>query len=162
MNKKFALFPGSFDPFTVGHESVVRRALPLFDKIIIGVGDNITKSTLLSIEKRILLIEKVFHNEPKIEIKAYSGLTVDFCKYNNCGFILRGLRTSADFEFERAIGQTNKLLENSIETVFLLTLPEHTFISSSIVRDIMKNNGNLQAFLPSGITQKDLENIDNQ
>jgi pantetheine-phosphate adenylyltransferase len=158
MNKieKIALFPGSFDPFTVGHESVVRRALNLFDKIIIGIGDNNTKSSFISISKRISVIEKLFANDPKIQILTYSGLTVDFCKKNNCNFILRGLRTSADFEFERAIGQTNMLLDNEIETVFLLTLPEHSFISSSIVRDIFKNNGNLNGFLPEGICREDL------
>lgn len=153
---RIALFPGSFDPFTVGHESVVKRALPIFDKIIIGVGDNISKSTFLNIEKRIKIIKKIFGDEPKIEVKAYSGLTVDFCQANNCGFILRGLRTSADFEFERAIGQTNKLLNESIETVFLLTLPEHTFISSSIVRDIIKNKGNLKPFLSDNIDITDV------
>ena len=154
---RIALFPGSFDPFTVGHHSVINRALPLFDKIIIGIGDNNSKSTLLSIEKRISIIEKIFSQESKIAVKTYSGLTVDFCRQNNCNFILRGLRTSADFEFERAIGQTNKVLDEGIETVFLLTLPEHTFISSSIVRDVLKNNGNLTHFLPEGITRNDLE-----
>ncbi len=157
MNKinNCAIFPGSFDPFTVGHESVLRRALPLFDKIIIGIGDNNSKSAFLSIEKRKNIIEKVFVDNPKIEVQIYSGLTVDFCKIMNCKYILRGLRTSADFEFERAIGQTNKLLDNDIETVFILTLPEHTFISSSIVRDIIKNNGDLSAFLPKGISRDD-------
>jgi pantetheine-phosphate adenylyltransferase len=156
-NERCAIFPGSFDPFTAGHESVVKRALPLFDKIIIGVGDNNTKSGFLSVEKRIKIIEKVFAGEPKIEIKKYSGLTVEFCRQNDCKFILRGLRTSADFEFERAIGQTNKLLDESIETVFILTLPEHTFISSSIVRDIIKNKGNIKPFIPDGIDEKDFE-----
>lgn len=157
MNAKKAIFPGSFDPFTAGHESVVIRALPLFDKIIIAVGDNNSKNTLLSIEKRISIIEKVFGGETKVEVKSYTGLTVEFCKHNDCKFILRGLRTSADFEFERAIGQTNKILNDDIETVFILTKPEHTFISSSIVRDIMKNNGDLTSFLPSRISNKDLE-----
>ncbi len=157
MNKteRIALFPGSFDPFTVGHESVVKRSLELFDKIIIGIGDNNTKSGFLSIEKRIAIINKLFASEEKVEVMTYSGLTVDFCKQNNCNFILRGLRTSADFEFERAIGQTNKLLNEDIETVFILTLPEHTFISSSIVRDIIKNKGNLKPFLPEGIGVED-------
>ncbi len=157
MNSKKAIFPGSFDPFTIGHESVVNRALPLFDKIIIAVGDNDSKNTLLSIEKRISIIEKVFESISQVEVKSYSGLTVEFCKENDCKFILRGLRTSADFEFERAIGQTNKLLYEEIETVFILTKPEHTFISSSIVRDIMKNKGDLTPFLPKKISTKDLE-----
>ncbi len=151
-----AIFPGSFDPFTIGHESVVLRALPLFDKIIIGVGDNNSKSTLFSIDKRIEIINKIFFLEPKIEVKAYSGLTVDFCNNNNSKYILRGLRTSGDFEFERAIGQTNKMLQQEIETIFILTNPEHTFISSSIVRDILKHNGDLSKFLPKNITIQDL------
>lgn len=158
MNKtnRNAIFPGSFDPFTVGHESVVKRALPLFDKIIIGVGNNIAKSTMLDLEKRIKIINKIFKSEPKIEVKAYSGLTVDFCKTNHCNYILRGLRTSSDFEFERAIGHTNKLLNENIETVFILTLPEHSFISSSIVRDIIKNKGDIKPFIPKCISPKDL------
>ncbi len=156
MKEKISIFPGSFDPFTAGHESVVQRALPLFDKIIIGVGDNIEKNTLLSLDKRIKIIKKVFEGNKKIEVMSYSGLTVDFAQKNNCKYILRGLRTAADFEFERAIGQTNKLLDESIETVFILTKPEHTFISSSIVRDVFKNKGNLTQLLPSNITKEDL------
>ncbi len=157
MTQRQALFPGSFDPFTAGHESVIERALPLFDKIIIAVGENISKHNMLSIDKRIQLINKVFTGNDKIKVVSYSGLTVEFAKKNNCRYILRGLRTSADFEFERAIGQTNKLLNNDIETVFILTKPEHTFISSSIVRDVHKNNGDLSKFLPKGITKDDLE-----
>ena len=156
MIQRQAIFPGSFDPFTAGHESVVERALPLFDKIIVAVGDNISKHTMLSIEKRIDIINKVFKDNNKIEVISYSGLTVELAKKNNCQYILRGLRTSADFEFERAIGQTNKLLNEDIETVFILTKPEHTFISSSIVRDVHKNNGDLTPFLPKGITKEDL------
>lgn len=157
MIQKQAIFPGSFDPFTAGHESVVERALPLFDKIIIAVGENISKHNMLSIEKRIDLIKKVFSANNKIEVFSYSGLTVDFARKQNCKYILRGLRTSADFEFERAIGQTNKILNQEIETVFILTKPEHTFVSSSIVRDIFKNNGDLTPFLPKGISVKDFE-----
>lgn len=152
---RIALFPGSFDPITIGHESVIRRALPMFDKIIVGVGVNSEKSAMLPSEKRVELIKKVFADEPKVEVVTYSGLTVDFCKANNISFILRGLRTSADFEFERSIGHANQLLDKNIETVFMLTLPEHTFISSSIVRDIAKNNGDISAFLPKAIGRKD-------
>ena len=146
-----ALFPGSFDPITVGHESVIRRALPMFDKIIVGVGINSEKSAMLSSEKRVELIKKVVADEPKVEVVTYSGLTVDFCKAHDISFILRGLRTSADFEFERSIGHANQLLDKNIETIFMLTLPEHTFISSSIVRDIAKHNGDISAFLPKAI-----------
>lgn len=154
---RIALFPGSFDPITVGHESVIRRALPMFDKIIVGVGVNSEKSAMLPSEKRVELIKKVFADEPKVEVVTYSGLTVDFCKTNNISFILRGLRTSADFEFERSIGHANQLLDKNIETVFMLTLPEHTFISSSIVRDIAKNNGDISAFLPKAIGREDFQ-----
>ncbi|MBR5984010.1 MAG: pantetheine-phosphate adenylyltransferase [Bacteroidales bacterium] len=152
---RIALFPGSFDPITVGHESIIRRALPMFDKIIVGVGVNSEKSAMLSSEKRVELIKMVFADEPKVEVVTYSGLTVDFCKAHDISFILRGLRTSADFEFERAIGHANQLLDKNIETVFMLTLPEHTFISSSIVRDIAKHNGDISAFLPKAIERED-------
>lgn len=152
---KIAFFPGSFDPFTIGHEYIVRRSLSLFDKIVIGIGINNTKSEFISVETRKKIINKVFTNEKNISVVTYSGLTVDYCIKNNYKFILRGLRTSADFEFERAIGQTNKLLVNDVETIFMLTLPEHSFISSSIVRDVFKNNGNLAGFLPSNITRED-------
>lgn len=150
-----ALFPGSFDPITVGHESIIRRALPMFDKIIVGVGINSEKSAMLSSEKRVELIKKVFANEPKVEVVTYSGLTVDFCKVHDISFILRGLRTSADFEFERSIGHANQFLDKNIETIFMLTLPEHSFISSSIVRDIAKHNGDISAFLPKAIERED-------
>ena len=156
---RVAIFPGSFDPFTTGHESIVRRGLHLFDKIIIGIGINHTKTGFLKLEKRINIIEKVFFNENRVHIQTYSGLTTDFCKQINCFYILRGLRTTADFEFERAIGQTNKKLLPEIETVFILTHPEHSFISSSIVRDILINGGDADAFLPSNITSKDLFSI---
>ena len=152
---RIALFPGSFDPITVGHESIIRRALPMFDKIIVGVGVNSEKSAMLPSEKRVELIKKVFADEPKVEVVTYSGLTVDFCKANNISFILRGLRTSADFEFERSIGHANQLLDKNIETVFMLTLPEHTCISSSIVRDIAKHNGDISVFLPKAIGRED-------
>ena len=149
--KKIALFPGSFDPFTVGHKSLVDRALPLFDKIIIGVGINHEKANFFPIEKRIQWINDLFKDESRIEVMTYEGLTVDFCDHVNAGYLLRGLRTSADFEFERAIGQTNKAIHPKIETIFLLTHPEHTFISSSIVRDVYKHGGDISSFLPKGM-----------
>ncbi len=150
--KKIALFPGSFDPFTVGHESVVKRALPLFDKIIIGLGINQDKKSFFPLEKRIEWIRKLFKDEPKIEVMTYQGLTVDFCNEVGANYLLRGLRTSADFEFERAIGQTNKMIHPDIETVFILTKPEHTFISSSIVRDVYKHGGDVKPFMPKGFS----------
>lgn len=148
---KIAVFPGSFDPITKGHESVIKRALPLFDKIIIGIGVNSEKSGFFPVEKRIKWMEQVFGKESKIEITTFSGLTIDFCKKTGALFILRGLRTSADFEFERAIAQTNKLMYPEIDTVFMLTTPELTPINSTIVRDIIRNGGDPSQFIPEGI-----------
>lgn len=153
--QRIAIFPGSFDPITKGHESVVKRALPLFDKIIIAIGVNSEKKdSYFSLEKRIEWIKQTFKNECKVEVMEYSGLTVDFCKKMNASFILRGLRTSADFEFERAIAQTNRFLEKKIETIFLLTTPEHTPINSTIVREVYKNGGDASLFVPEGIILK--------
>jgi len=149
--KKIAVFPGSFDPLTLGHESIVCRALGLFDEIIIAVGANALKQSFYSLEIRKEIITKVFQNEPRVRIAHYEGLTVDYCKRNDAGYILRGLRTSADFEFERAIAQVNKVLSTGIETVFLLTVPEHSHINSSIVRDIIRSGGDASMFVPSAI-----------
>ncbi len=153
--EKIAVFPGSFDPFTVGHESVVLRALTLFDKITIAVGVNTNKKSFFSIEQRLTIIRKVFENEPRIEVITYEGLTVDLCKRINAKYILRGLRTSADFEFERAIGQVNKAMLPEVESVFFLTLPEHTSINATIIRDILMHNGDPSQFLPKSIIIKD-------
>ena len=156
---KNALFAGSFDPFTIGHEYIVNKALLLFDKIIIGIGDNSSKSCMLSLENREKIIKKGFYNNPKIEIVNYSGLTVDFCKKHNCNFILRGLRNSIDLEYEKNIAYTNKLLENGIETIFILSLPEHSFISSSIVREIVKYKGDLTGLLPANISSEEFYSL---
>ena len=147
---KIAVFPGSFDPFTIGHESVVKRASSLFDKIIVAIGYNSQKNGFFPLEKRKEIISKVFENYPNVEINTYSGMTVDFCKEVNSKYILRGLRTAADFEYERAIAQMN-LSITGIETVFLLTLPEHSPISSSIVREILRYKGDVSKFVPSSI-----------
>ena len=148
---KRAMFPGSFDPITRGHENIIRRALPLFDEIVIAVGLNIEKSGYFTVEDRVKWIEHVFKDEPKIIVLSYSGLTVDFCREISAGFILRGLRTSADFEFERTIGQVNKKLNPDVDTVFLLSTPDFTSINSSIVRDVFKNGGDVSSFIPDGI-----------
>jgi len=153
--EKIAVFPGSFDPFTVGHEAVVNRALSLFDKIYVAVGYNANKKSYFPIEQRLAIIKKVFENESKVEVIRYEGLTVDVCVKLKAPFLLRGLRTSADFEFERAIGQVNKVLRPEIETVFLLTAPEHTSINSTIIRDILLHNGDPTQFLPKSINIKD-------
>ncbi len=149
--KKIAIFPGSFDPFTIGHESIVNRAIPLFDKIIIAVGYNSAKQGFFPLEKRITWIEKVFKDQPKVDVSTYTGLTVDFCKEHEVNFILRGLRTSADFEYERAIGHMNHAMMPGLETVFLLTAPEYSMISSTIVREIVRFGADVSKFVPSAM-----------
>jgi pantetheine-phosphate adenylyltransferase len=158
--KKIAVFPGSFDPFTIGHEGIVRRALNLFDEIIIAVGANALKKNFYSLETREKMIGKVFHDEPRVKIDHYDGLTVDYCKKNNAGYLLRGLRTAADFEFERAIGQVNMSMAPDVESIFLLTVPEHSFINSSIVRDIIKSGGDASKFVPAAINIKSYKPIE--
>lgn len=149
--KKIALFPGSFDPITKGHESIIRRALPLFDKIVVAIGVNTEKTYFFPLDKRIEWIRKVFSTTPEIEVITYQGLTVDLCRRMNVRYILRGLRTSADFEFERSIGQMNKKMLPDLETVFLLTTPEYTALNSSIVRDIIRHGGDASQFVPNGV-----------
>lgn len=148
---KRAVFPGSFDPITRGHESLVLRALPLFDEIIIAIGTNATKQYFFTSAQRIAWIQTVFQSYPQIKVMEYEGLTVDFCHRVEAGFILRGLRTSADFEFERGIGQVNRIIATDIETVFLLTAPELIPVTSSIVRDVFRNGGDVSPFIPRSI-----------
>ena len=148
---KTAIFPGSFSPFTIGHQSIVDRALPLFDKIIISIGINSEKKQYFSIEKRLQWIKDVYANNAKIEVKFYEGLTVDFCKKENANYILRGLRDSHDFKFEKGIAQMNKDLNKEVETIFIITPPEISHISSSIIRDIIKNGGDVSKFIPKEI-----------
>lgn len=152
---KIAIFPGSFDPFTVGHESVLKRALPMFDKVIVMIGVNSSKKNLFSVENRIRMIQDVFADEPKIMVDKHEGLTVDYCKKHQANFIIRGLRTAADFEYERAIAQVNKKMYSKLETIFLLTTPEHTPINSSIVRDVLRHDGDVSIFVPDNINVKD-------
>ncbi len=152
--QKVAVFPGSFDPFTVGHEALVLRALSIFDRVVVAVGQNAAKKSLFSLENRLAMISQVFKEEARVEVVSYEGLTVDFCHKLGAKFLLRGLRTSADFEYERAIGQVNKQLMPHIESVFLLTAPEHTPINSTIVRDIIMNGGDASKFVPNSIDLK--------
>ena len=149
--QKTAVFPGSFDPFTAGHESLVLRGLELFDNIIVAVGVNADKKGFMPLEKRLGLIETVFKNNRRVQVRSYSNLTVDFCKENGVTHILRGLRNSADFEYENNIAQINRLLSGNVETVFLLSLPEHAAVSSSIVRELIRYKKDVKMFLPSGI-----------
>lgn len=145
-----AVFPGSFDPITCGHDSVIRRAAPLFHKVIVAVGHNTQKTHFFTLEQRKAMLQATFADVPNIEVMHYDGLTVDFCRQQGIKYILRGLRTSADFEFERSIGQINKQLEQDVETVFMLTQPEHTPLNSGIVRDILKYGGDVSRFVPKG------------
>ena len=149
--KKIAVFPGSFSPFTIGHQCIIDRALPLFEKIIIAIGINPEKNQYFSIEERMEWIKKIYIKEPKIAVKFYEGLTVDFCKKENANFIVRGLRNSHDFKFEKNIAQMNNELNNQIETIFLITPPEISHISSTIIRDIIKNGGDVSDFIPKEI-----------
>lgn len=149
--KKIAVFPGSFDPLTVGHESLILRGLEIFDEIIVAVGINNDKRGFLPVEKRLELIKSVFAGRDRIIVKTYSNLTVDFCIENNATHILRGLRTSADFEYERAIAQVNRLMKPEVDSVFLLSHPEYSSVSSSLVREIVQYKGDARKFLPEGI-----------
>lgn len=155
--ERIAIFPGSFDPFHVGHESVVRRAIPMFDKIYIMIGNNANKVPFFEVEKRIRWINQIFKNDNNVEVRLHEGLTVDFCKEVNARYILRGIRTSSDFEYERAIAQVNKKMHPEIESVFILTLPEHTPINASILRDIISHGGDASMFLPKGLDMSEFK-----
>ena len=148
---KKAVFPGSFDPITIGHLDIVERAIKVFDKIIIAVGDNTDKKYMFPKEKRVEFVKQTFYNYDNVKIESYDGLTVDFCRKNNIEFMIRGLRNPADFEFEKRIALTNREMTD-IETIFFITSPENSFISSSIVRDLIRNNGDYKLFIPKGIT----------
>ncbi len=148
---KTAVFPGSFDPIHNGHREIVERMLPLFDKLIIAVGVNADKKYLFTTEQRLQWLKEVFGNEPKISIEQYSGLTADFCKQRNAAYLIRGLRNSSDFEFEKAIAQMNRKL-GGVETVFVISSPEHAPLSSTILRDIIVNGGSVNDLVPVKIT----------
>ena len=150
---KRALFPGSFDPLTLGHYDIIKRGVKLFDEIVIAIGINAEKKYMFDLEERKLFIEEAFKDQPKIRIMTYEGMTIDFCKEVKAGFILRGLRNPADFEFEKAIAHTNRKL-SKIETVFLLTAANTSHISSSIVRDVIRNKGNYTLLVPDTVRVK--------
>lgn len=150
---KRAIFPGSFDPITLGHYDIIKRAVNLFDEVIVAIGINAEKKYMFSLEERMQFIKDAFANESKVTVVSYQGLTVDFCKKNNVKFILRGLRNPADFEFEKAIAHTNRDLA-PIETVFLLTAADTSYISSSIVRDVIRNNGDYTKLVPKSVRVK--------
>ncbi|MCK5402099.1 MAG: pantetheine-phosphate adenylyltransferase [Flavobacteriaceae bacterium] len=150
---KRALFPGSFDPLTLGHCDIIKRGITLFDEVIVAIGINADKKYMFSLEERKQFVEDAFAGEPKIKVMTYKGLTVEFCKQIGVEFILRGLRNPADFEFEKAIAHTNRKL-TKIETVFLLTAAKTSFISSSIVRDVIRNDGDYTKFVPKTVRVK--------
>lgn len=145
-----AIFPGSFDPITLGHYDIIKRGISLFDELVIAIGVNAEKKYMFSLEERQQFIRDAFKDEPKIKIETYEGLTIDFCKKINANFILRGLRNPADFEFEKAIAHTNRRL-SEIETVFLLTSSGKSYISSSIVRDVIRNGGDYSVLVPDTV-----------
>ncbi len=148
---KIAVFPGSFDPITVGHVSLVHRALPLFDKIVVAVGVNSQKQTLFDLETRLNWLKLVFNNEPKVEITHFEGLTAHFCNRIGAGYLLRGLRNASDFDYEKTISQLNHIVGNNLETVFLISLPEFSHISSTIVRELIKGKGDVKRFVPTEV-----------
>ncbi len=148
---KRAIFPGSFDPFTIGHYSIVKRGLRMFDEIVIGIGHNLSKRTHFSIEKRIEMIRKAFENEPRVKVQAYSTITVDFATEVHADFILRGLRSVGDFEYERTIGDNNRIL-TGIETVILFTEAEYAHISSTVARDLISYGKDISSFLPPNVS----------
>ena len=146
-----AIFPGSFDPITLGHESIVRRAIPIFDKIIIAIGENTQKKCMFTLEQRKLWIEKTFADTYKVEADTYNMLTIDYCKQKNAKYILRGLRNTIDFQYEQNIALINTELEPEIETIFMLTDPRYASVNSSFVREIMNFHGDVKRFLPQNI-----------
>lgn len=148
-----AVFPGSFDPITLGHYDIIKRGVKLFDKVIVAIGVNADKKYMFSLEERKKFIIEAFKNEPKIEVITYEGLTIDLCEKVGAKFILRGLRNPADFEFEKAIAHTNRKL-SKIETVFLLTAAKTSYISSSIVRDVLRNGGDYTILVPNSVRKK--------
>ena len=150
---KIAVFPGSFDPLTNGHCDIIARALPLFDKIIIAIGRNNDKNYMFSLEERMDFVRRTYADQPKIEVTSYQGMTVDYCRSIGVKFMLRGLRNPSDFEFEKAIAQTNRRLSPDVETVFLLTSSGYSFISSSIVREILTYDGDVSKVAPEAVSR---------
>ena len=155
---RICLFPGTFDPLTLGHVDIINRALPLFDKIIVGIGTNVAKAPMFSAEQRMAWIKEIYKNEPKVVGSFYQGLTVEYCKSIGARFILRGIRYVSDFEYEKTIADANRTLDNSIETIFLTGEPKYTSVASTIVRDIIRNGGNASLFLPE-VVAKSINNI---
>jgi pantetheine-phosphate adenylyltransferase len=151
--KRIALFPGTFDPITIGHIDIIQRALPLFDKMIIGIGRNANKSAMFSEELRLEWVSEIYRNEPQVSALIYEGLTIECCKRVGANFIIRGIRYVNDFEYEKAIADMNRSLDNNIETVFLTCLPQYTSVASTLVRDVIRNGGDVTQFLPDVVAK---------
>lgn len=151
--QRIALFPGTFDPITLGHTDIINRALPLFDKLYIGIGRNANKQPMFSEEQRMNWIKSIYKNNDKVEVVVYEGLTVDCCKKIRANFILRGIRYVNDFEYEKAIADMNRSIADNIETVFLTCLPQYTSVASTLVRDVLKYGGDVSKFLPEEVLQ---------
>lgn len=154
------LFPGTFDPLTLGHVDIINRALPLFDKIVVAIGFNAAKAPMFTAEQRVAWIDDIYKDEPKVVGAYYEGLTVNYCKQVGANFILRGIRYVSDFEYEKAIADANRTLDNSIETIFLTGEPKYTSVASTIVRDIIRNGGNASPFLPN-VVYKSIKKLSN-
>jgi pantetheine-phosphate adenylyltransferase len=148
---RICLFPGTFDPVTLGHVDIINRALPLFDKIIVGIGINAGKSPMFSPEQRMEWFKEIYMNQPKVEATIYEGLTVEFCRQIGAKYILRGIRFVSDFEYEKTIADANRTLDRNIETIFLTGEPKFTSVASTIVRDILKHHGDASPFLPEAV-----------
>lgn len=151
--QRVALFPGTFDPITIGHLDIINRALPLFDKLVIGIGRNINKVPMFTDEQRVSWIREIYKGTPKVSAVLYEGLTVNCCQQVGANFILRGIRYVNDFEYEKAIADMNRSLDNNIETVFLTCLPQYTSVASTLVRDVLRNGGDATQFLPEVVAR---------
>lgn len=148
------MFPGSFDPITLGHEDILLRALPLFDEVYVAIGENSQKNSLFSLETRLSWIKEIFKNQPKIHVESFNGLTINFCKEKGANYILRGIRSASDFDYEKTIAHLNKAMLPEVETILILSKPELSSISSTIVREIIRGKGNVEKFVPAAIAKE--------